>query len=101
MRETAEPLFESVVTAGHCLKVATGFMRKVKFNQERMKSACESGFMNAMAAATYLARSGVPFRQAHEIVAKAGQKCLLQDLGMEQLTLQGVGGFTPGVGNHI
>jgi argininosuccinate lyase len=101
MQETQEPLFEAVVTAGHCLKVATGFMRKVKFNQERMKSACESGFMNAMAAATYLARSGVPFRQAHEIVAKAVQKCLLQDCELEQLTLEELREFSPAFDTDI
>ena len=85
MQETQEPLFETVATAGHCLKVAAGFMRQVKFNQALMKSACETGFLNAMAAATYLAKRGVPFRQAHEIVAKAVQKCVLKDCELEQL----------------
>jgi len=95
MQETQEPLFEAVATAGHCLKVAAGFMRQVKFNQERMKLACEKGFMNAMAAATYLAKRGVPFRQAHEIVAKAVQKCLLQDCELEQLSLDELREFSP------
>jgi argininosuccinate lyase len=84
-----------VATVAHCLKVAAGFMRKVKFNPERMKSASETGFMNAMAAATYLARRGVPFRQAHEIVAKAVQKCLLQECELEQLTLEELREFSP------
>jgi argininosuccinate lyase len=95
MQETQEPLFEAVATAGHCLKVATGFMRQVEFNQERMKAACESGFMNAMAAATYLARRGVPFRQAHEIVAHAVQKCLEQECELAQLSLGELREFSP------
>jgi argininosuccinate lyase len=95
MQETQEPLFEAVSTAGHCLKVAVGFMRQVRFNQERMKSACESGFMNAMAAATYLAKRGVPFRQAHEVVARAVQKCVLQDCELEQLSLDELREFSP------
>jgi argininosuccinate lyase len=70
-------------------------MRQVKFNQERMQSACESGFMNAMAAATYLAKRGVPFRKAHEVVAKAVQKCLLQDCELEQLSLEELREFSP------
>src|SRR5262245_60653196 len=85
MQETQEPLFEAAATAGHCVQIAAGFMREVQFNRVRMQSACESGFMNAMAAATYLARRGVPFRQAHEIVARAVQKCILQDCELEQL----------------
>jgi argininosuccinate lyase len=95
MQETQEPLFEAVATAIHCLKVAAGFMREVKFNQERMQSACETGFMNAMAAATYLAKRGVPFRQAHEVVARAVQKCVLQDCELEQLSLNELREFSP------
>ena len=95
MQETQEPLFEAVASAGHCLKVAAGFMRLVKFNQERMKSACERGFMNAMAAATYLARHGVPFRQAHEIVANAVQKCVQRDCELEHLSIDQLREFSP------
>ena len=101
MQETQEPLFEAVATAGHCLKIAAGFMRQVKFNQERMKSACESGFMNAMAAATYLAKRGVPFRQAHEIVAKAVQKCVQQECELEQLSLEELREFSPAFENDV
>jgi argininosuccinate lyase len=95
MQETQEPLFEAAATAGHCLRIAAGFMRHVQFNRVRMQSACQSGFMNAMAAATYLARRGVPFRQAHEIVAHAVQKCVLQDCELEQLSLEELRAFSP------
>jgi argininosuccinate lyase len=60
-----------------------------------MQSACESGFMNAMAAATYLAKRGVPFRQAHEVVAQAVQKCLQQGCELEQLSLDELREFSP------
>jgi argininosuccinate lyase len=95
MQETQEPLFEAAATATHCLKVATGFLRTVQFNRERMQSACESGFMNAMAAATYLSRHGVPFRQAHEVIAHAVQKCLEQGCELEQLSLNELREFSP------
>ncbi|HEV7552703.1 MAG TPA: argininosuccinate lyase [Candidatus Angelobacter sp.] len=95
MQETQEPVFEAVNTAVHCLKVAAGFMKQVKFNEDRMKSACESGFMNAMAAATYLAKRGIPFRQAHEVVAQAVQKCLAQNCELEQLSLDELHEFSP------
>jgi argininosuccinate lyase len=70
-------------------------MREVKFNHERMKSACESGFMNAMAAATYLAKRGVPFRKAHEVVANAVQKCVSQGCELEHLSLDELREFSP------
>jgi len=95
MQETQEPLFDAAATVHHCLKVAAGFMREVVLNRERMQSACESGFMNAMAAATYLSRKGVPFRQAHEIVAHAVQKCVQQGGELEQLSLEELREFSP------
>ncbi|HET9836674.1 MAG TPA: argininosuccinate lyase [Candidatus Angelobacter sp.] len=101
MQETQEPLFDAAATVHHCLKVAAGFMREVKFNRERMQSACESGFMNAMAAATYLSRKGVPFRQAHEIVAHAVQKCVQQGCELEQLSLDELREFSPAFDTDI
>jgi argininosuccinate lyase len=87
MQETQEPLFDAAATAGFCVRIATGFMREVLFNAQRMRAACERGFMNAMAAATYLAKRGVPFREAHEIVAHAVQKCVARNCELENLTL--------------
>ncbi len=90
MQETQEPVFEASSTIHHCLEIATGFMRQVEFNCNRMRCACEHGFMNALAAATYLVKHDVPFRQAHEIVAHAVQKCIekkceLQGLSLDEL----------------
>ena len=78
MQETQEPVFAVAETVTMMLRVASGFMRDVQFDFERMAQAATSGYMNAMAAATYLVGKGVPFRRAHEIIGKA--VCL----GMEQ-----------------
>jgi argininosuccinate lyase len=88
MQETQEPLLDAASTAIACLEIATGFMGLVEFNCERMRDACEKGFMNALATATYLVRRGVPFRQAHEIVAHAVQKCVERGCELEQLTME-------------
>ncbi|HZD94171.1 MAG TPA: argininosuccinate lyase, partial [Candidatus Sulfotelmatobacter sp.] len=101
MQELQEPLFEAAVTAHHCLKIAAGFMRQVKFNFERMQAACEKGFMNAMAAATYLSRKGVPFRQAHEVVAHAVQKCMQRGCELEGLPLEALREFSPAFDEDI
>jgi argininosuccinate lyase len=78
MQETQEPVFAVAETVSMMLRVAAGFMRDVQFDFDRMAQAATSGYMNAMAAATYLVGRGVPFRRAHEIIGKA--VCL----GMEQ-----------------
>jgi argininosuccinate lyase len=101
MQETQEPLFEATFTAGNCLAIANGFMGQVEFNHDRMRAACESGFMNALAAATYLAQRGVPFREAHEIVARAVQECVARGCELEDLSLEDLRHFSPSFGPDI
>jgi argininosuccinate lyase len=90
MQETQEPILEVAAIALASVEIATGFMQSVLFNRDRMRAACETGFMNALAAATYLVQRGVAFREAHEIVAHAVQlcvekKCELQDLSLDEM----------------
>jgi argininosuccinate lyase len=63
------------------------FTTALKFRTERMRSACESGFLNAMAAATYLVHKGVPFRKAHEKIGNAVRYCLDKNCELNDLTL--------------
>jgi argininosuccinate lyase len=95
MQETQEPLFDAAATAASCVRIAAGFMRGVSFNFERMRAACETGFMNALAAATYLAKRGVPFREAHEVVARAVQRCLEKGCELQDLSLEKLREFSP------
>jgi argininosuccinate lyase len=87
MQETQEPVFAVASTVSMMLKVAAGFMRDVQFDLERMRRAAGSGYMNAMAAATYLSGKGVPFRRAHEIVGRAVRLGLEQGRELHELAL--------------
>jgi argininosuccinate lyase len=95
MQETQEPVFDAAATAAACVEIATGFMRLVEFNTHRMQKACETGFMNALAAATYLVQRGVPFRQAHEVVAHAVQACVEKHCELQDLTVAELQSFSP------
>ncbi len=90
LQETQQPLFDAAATVLSLLPLASGWMKAVEFNHDRMQAAADSGFMNAWAGATYLARRGVPFRLAHELIGKAVQTCIerkcdLADLPLEEL----------------
>src|SRR5207253_7093788 len=90
LQETQQPLFDATGTVLSLLPLASGWMKAVEFNYERMQEAAQSGFMNAWAAATYLVKRGIPFRLAHEQIGKAVQLCLgkgceLADLSLEEL----------------
>jgi len=95
LQETQQPIFAAAGQVSSMLRVATGFMATVEFDYQRMERAATCGFMNAMAAAAYLVRLGVPFRRAHELVGKAvrscvGKKCELEELSAADLALCGI-----------
>ena len=52
-----------------------------------MKTAATTGYLNAMAAATYLSNKGVPFRKAHEIIGNAVRLGLETGRELNDLTL--------------
>ena len=95
MQETQEPVFQATAVAHQMLHVLAPFTQALRFRTDRMKAACESGFLNAMAAATYLVYKGVPFRKAHEKIGNAVRYCLdkgceLGDLSLQELKEFGV-----------
>ena len=94
MQETQEPVFAATAEAHKMLYMLAAFTRVLQFRTERMRAACETGFLNAMAAATYLVHKGVPFRKAHEKIGNAVRYCLekgceLGDLSLEELRVFG------------
>jgi argininosuccinate lyase len=86
MQETQQPVFAAAQQVGSMLRVATGFVASVRFDFARMQTAASVGFMNALAAAAFLVRNGVPFRTAHEKIGKAVQLCVQKGCELEQLS---------------
>ena len=60
-----------------------------------MSEAAQSGYLNAMAAATYLVHKGVPFRTAHEIIGHAVRFGLEKGVELGDLTLDELRAFSP------
>jgi argininosuccinate lyase len=60
-----------------------------------MESAAQSGYLNAMAAATYLVHKGVPFRTAHEKIGNAVRFALEKGVELDQLSLAELRAFGP------
>jgi argininosuccinate lyase len=75
--------------------MAAGFVRKVQLNIARMSTAAETGYMNAMAAATYLVGKGIPFRRAHELVGQAVRKGLEKQCELQQIPLDELKQLSP------
>ena len=87
MQETQEPVFAATSTAHIMTYLLAKFTTALKFHTDRMRAACERGYLNAMAAATYLVYKGVPFRKAHEKIGNAVRFGLESGRELGELTL--------------
>jgi argininosuccinate lyase len=90
MQEDKEGVFDAAATLSACLRVTTGVMATMRFDEERMRAGARGGFMAATDLADHLAARGVPFREAHEIVGRLVLECeragrTLQDLTIDEL----------------
>jgi argininosuccinate lyase len=77
------------------LKLVARFTAALTFNRERMNEAAQSGYLNAMAAATYLVHKGVPFRTAHEKIGNSVRYALEKGVELGDLTLDELRAFGP------
>src|SRR6266702_3664422 len=94
LQEGQEQVFDAADTASGILKILPSFTRSLKFRFDRMKTAATTGYLNAMAAATYLSNKGVPFRKAHEIVGNAVRLGLESGRELNHLKLEELRGLS-------
>jgi argininosuccinate lyase len=87
MQETQQPVFEVADTLDGILALLPAFTAALSFRHDRMLVAAQTGFLNAMAAATYLVHKGVPFRKAHEKIGNAVRYCLDKGCELGDLSL--------------
>jgi argininosuccinate lyase len=69
MQEDKEHLFDAVDTLELCLAAAAGMMGSISFRRERLATAASDEFLAATDVADLLVRRGLPFREAHGVVA--------------------------------
>ncbi len=93
LQEGQEPVFDAAQTIHGILTVLPEFTRALNFRFERMKEAAQKGYLNAMAAATYLTSKGVPFRKAHEKIGQAVRLGLETGRELNTLTLEELRSF--------
>ena len=86
LQETQEPAF-SADFVPRMIRLVARFTAALQFNRERMNEAAQSGYLNAMAAATYLVHKGVPFRTAHEKIGHAVRFAIEKGVELGALTL--------------
>jgi argininosuccinate lyase len=100
-QEDKEPLFDTVDTLRDTLRILAEMAGGIVVRPEAMERAALKGYATATDLADYLAKKGVPFRDAHEVVAHAVKVALGQGLDLSQLPLATLQGFHPQIGADV
>lgn len=86
-QEDKEPLFDTVDTLTDTLRIYAEMMRGVSVKPENMRAAVLQGFATATDLADYLVKKGLPFRDSHEVVARAVRLAEEQQRELSELPL--------------
>ena len=89
-QEDKEGLFDTADTLRDTLTIFVDMVDGITVKADNMRAAALQGFSTATDLADYLVKKGIPFRDAHEVVALAVRKCEelecdLADLDLSQL----------------
>ena len=89
MQEDKEGVFDALDTLYFALDIYAGMISTMIVNGDHTRQVLESDFSNATDMADYLAKKGLPFRQAHAVVGSAVHYCIehhkvLLELSMEE-----------------
>jgi argininosuccinate lyase len=88
MQEDKQGLFDALDTAEDSLRLYLGMLPSMRVNEGAMRRAAGAAYSNATDLADYLARKGVPFREAHHIVGRLVGEALALGVPLEALPLE-------------
>ena len=100
-QEDKEPLFDAVDTVKDCLTVFAGLVAQLKPVPRAMHAAVLEGHATATDLADYLVRKGVPFRDAHEAVARAVREAERRGVDLARLPLATLRRLVPQAGTDV
>ncbi|RTL30134.1 MAG: argininosuccinate lyase [Burkholderiales bacterium] len=86
-QEDKEPLFDTVDTLKDTLRIFAEMAAGITVKPEAMERAAKKGYATATDLADYLVKKGLPFRDAHEVVAHAVKDAIAQGVDLSELPL--------------
>ena len=87
LQECKEGPLDAARTLGDCMAIMAGMLQTMRVNEGRMLAEAGTGFSAATDVADYLAKRGMPFREAHAVVGKLVLDCERRGCGLEDLSL--------------
>jgi argininosuccinate lyase len=100
-QEDKEPLFDAADTVRECIAVFTGLVAGLEPVPSAMRAAVLEGHATATDLADYLVRKGVPFRDAHAVVARAVREAEREGLELASLPLARLRAFSKKIDSDV
>jgi argininosuccinate lyase len=94
MQEDKEAVFDVADTLRASLDVTATVLAHMRRDEDRTREAATRGYMNATEMADYLARKGMPFREAHETVGRMVLRAIERGLELHELPLEELRAFS-------
>ncbi|HSN34012.1 MAG TPA: argininosuccinate lyase [Ideonella sp.] len=99
-QEDKEPLFDSVDTLHDTLRIFAEMIEGLAVRPEAMRAAALKGHATATDLTDFLVRRGVPFRDAHEVVARAVKAAIERGVDLAELPADLLHSFHPALGEE-
>ena len=87
LQEDKEGAIDAVKTLEDCYKCCAGMISTMTIHEDAMMNQAQKGYLAATDVADYLAKKGMPFRNAHEIVGHLVLLCEKRGCDLSDLTL--------------
>ena len=95
LQEDKEVLFDTVDTIVPTLRAMAGMLSTMEVRRDRLRAAAQSGYLLATDVADYLAARGMPFREAHGVVARISELAYREGKALAELPLETYREFSP------
>jgi argininosuccinate lyase len=100
-QEDKEPLFDTADTLIDTLRIFVDMVPGIRVKPEAMATALEQGYATATDLADYLVKKGLPFRDAHEAVARAVRAAEEKGCDLAALSFAELQAFSPLIGADV
>ncbi|AWI52562.1 argininosuccinate lyase [Aquabacterium olei] len=100
-QEDKEPLFDTVDTLKDTLRIFAEMAAGITVKPEAMERAAKKGYATATDLADYLVKKGLPFRDAHEVVAHAVKEAIAAGVDLSELPLDKLQAYNPAIEQDV
>lgn len=88
LQEDKEGCMDAAKTLYDCMTCMKGMIATMAVNKEAMDTQAQKGYLAATDVADYLAKKGMPFRKAHEVVGHLVLLCDKRGCNLDDLSLE-------------